>query len=78
MQEGVLKLIELVDDLKDRSAVFRSRWDLFRLVFGRDLPQFGEASEADAWSNEGEGKVLTLRGEPVKCQEECTICDWLF
>ncbi|AQH01528.1 hypothetical protein A9R05_22210 [Burkholderia sp. KK1] len=76
--QGVRKLIELVDDLKDQSTLFRSRWDLFRLVFSRDLPQFGEASEADAWNNTGEGRVLTLRGELVKSQEECTICDWLF
>ncbi|CAG9234304.1 DNA helicase IV [Paraburkholderia tropica] len=78
MPDGVKKLRELVDELKDRSTKFRSRWDLFRLVFGRDFPPLGDASQADAWNEDGTGKMLTLRGERVKSQEECTICDWLF
>ncbi|MEM5316525.1 UvrD-helicase domain-containing protein [Paraburkholderia sp. JHI869] len=75
---GNRKLAELVDGLKDRSPEFRTRWDLFRLVFGRDLPQFGVAGEPDTWNKDGTGKVLTLRGDPVRSQEECTISDWLF
>ncbi|WP_204985631.1 hypothetical protein, partial [Escherichia coli] len=46
---GFNKLAELVDDLKDRSIHFRTQWDMFRLVFGRDLPAFGAEMEADGY-----------------------------
>jgi len=39
--DGVGHLSKLVDDLKDKNAAFRTRWDLFRVVFGRDIARFG-------------------------------------
>ncbi|ELC7322132.1 helicase IV [Stenotrophomonas maltophilia] len=75
---GFNKLAELVDDLKDRSTHFRTQWDMFRLVFGRDLPPFGAEMEADGYDRDGTPYIRTLQGERVKSLEECVIADWLF
>lgn len=76
--EGARKLSDIVDRLKDRSDDFRTRWDLFRLVFGRDLPRLGEETPAEEWDEDGTGYVRTLRGERVRSGEERLIADWLF
>ncbi len=76
--QGFHKLTELVDDLKDRSTRFRTQWDMFRLVFGRDLPPLGEDMLADGYDREGKPYIRTLQGERVKSMEECVIADWLF
>lgn len=75
---GVRKLTEIVDRLKDRSPKFRRQWDLFRFVFGRDLPVFGAPEPADAWDAQGKGTLVTNRGERVKSLEEVMIANFLF
>jgi len=75
---GFNKLADLVDDLKDRSTHFRTQWDMFRLVFGRDLPPFGAEMEADGYDRDGTPYIRTLQGERVKSLEECVIANWLF
>ncbi|MBB3277342.1 DNA helicase-4 [Pseudoxanthomonas sp. OG2] len=75
---GVRKLTEIVDELKDRSSEFRNQWDLFRFVFGKDLPAFGSPESADVWDAEGKGALVTTRGERVKSQEEVMIANFLF
>ncbi|WP_414495386.1 UvrD-helicase domain-containing protein [Stenotrophomonas maltophilia] len=75
---GFNKLAELVDDLKDRSTHFRTQWDMFRLVFGRDLPPFGAEMLADGYDRDGTPYIRSLQGERVKSLEECVIADWLF
>ena len=76
---GVKQLAELIDDLKDRSHDFRTRWDLFRLVFGHDLPHFGTAlAAADGHDREGRPYARSLKGEALRSQEECLIANWLF
>ncbi|WP_447936023.1 UvrD-helicase domain-containing protein [Stenotrophomonas lactitubi] len=75
---GFNKLAELVDDLKDRSTHFRTQWDMFRLVFGRDLPPLGTQMLADGYDRDGTPYIRTLQGERVKSLEECVIADWLF
>lgn len=75
---GFNKLAELVDDLKDRSTYFRTQWDMFRLVFGRDLPPLGAEMEADGYDRDGTPYIRALQGERVKSLEECVIADWLF
>ncbi|KAF1016252.1 MAG: DNA helicase IV [Stenotrophomonas maltophilia] len=77
-QAGFRKLAELVDTLKDRSTHFRTQWDMFRLVFGRNLPAFGAALQGEGFDREGQPYVRTLQGERVKSLEECVIADWLF
>lgn len=73
-------LLELVDELKDRDEVFRTNWDLFRVVFGQDLPQFGrEQDSPDSWDRERkEAGFWTLNGEVVKSRGEQLIANWLF
>lgn len=75
---GFRKLTEIVDDLKDKSSTFRANWDLFRFVFGKDLPVWGSQEPSDTWDTEGNGRIRTVRGEPVKSQEEAMIANWLF
>ncbi|MHC1651762.1 UvrD-helicase domain-containing protein [Stenotrophomonas maltophilia] len=75
---GFNKLAELVDGLKDRSTHFRTQWDMFRLVFGRDLPPLGAEMLADGYDREGTPYIRSLQGERVKSLEECVIADWLF
>lgn len=75
---GVRKLTEIVDRLKDRSPTFRRQWDLFRFVFGKDLPAFGAPEPADVWDAQGKGALVTNRGERVKSMEEVMIANLLF
>lgn len=70
------KLEELVDRLKDRSVEFRSQWDLFRLVFGRDLPSFN-AMKTPPKTGTKAGRLVPMQGDPVKSIEECMIANWL-
>jgi DNA helicase-4 len=75
---GLEKLNGIVDRLKDQSDDFRTRWDMFRLVFGRDLPRFGAETSGDEWDKEGNVCVRTLRGDRVRSDQERLIADWLF
>ncbi len=76
--QGFEHLADIIDRLKDRSLHFRTQWDMFRLVFARDLPPQGAATPADGWDSDGNQYVRTLRGERVGNIEECVIADWLF
>jgi DNA helicase-4 len=72
-------LSDIVDDLKNHDESFRTKWDLFRVVFSRDLPKFGIPEEPEDWDNfTKKTGYRTLRGEVVKSQEEKLIADWLF
>jgi len=73
-------LLELIDHLKDTDATFRSQWDLFRVVFGQDLPKFGKEHESpDAWDRDRKvDGFWTLNGEVVKSRGEQVIANWLF
>lgn len=75
---GFRKLTDIIDQLKDRSTTFRTSWDLFRFVFGKDLPTLGTPGDADLWDSHGNGRIRTAHGEPVKSQEEAMIANWLF
>lgn len=77
--DGVGRLAGVVDVLRDRDPGFRRNWDLFRLVFGRQLPDLGD--ENDPEKADPRTKALgfgTLAGEIVKSQEEVMIANWLF
>lgn len=75
---GLQKLTEIVDQLKDGSSVFRANWDMFRFVFGKDLPKWGSRDVLDVWDSDGNGRIRTAQGESVKSQEEVMIANWLF
>lgn len=72
-------LSEIVDGLK-KDAAFLAKWDLFRFVFGRDIPSFGSEEDLpEDWDkNSGRTGFRTLQGEVVKSQAERLIADWLF
>ena len=77
--DGLGKLAEIVDDLKGHDKEFQTRWDLFRVVFSRDIPLFGEKVEHEDWDRSSKKTgFLTLSGDIVKSLEELTLADWLF
>lgn len=73
-------LLELVDELKDHDDVFRTNWDLFRVVFGQDLPKLGKEQDSpDSWDRERKkAGFWTLNGEVVKSRGEQLIANWMF
>lgn len=73
-------LLQLIDARKDADIVFRSQWDLFRIVLGQDLPKFGkEAESPDGWNAQTkEEGFWTLNNEVVKSRGEQLIANWLF
>lgn len=74
------QLMTIVDELRDGNTDFRIQWDLFRLVLGRDLPEFGKEQESpEDWDRDSKATGFrTLQGEVVKSQGERLIADWLF
>ena len=75
---GFRKLMDIIDQLKDRSTAFRTQWDLFRFVFARDMPPFGSYGSPDVWDDQGNGRTLTADGKRVRSLEEATLANWLF
>lgn len=73
-------LSALVDSLKDRNLMFRTQWDLFRIVFGRDLPSLDkEESEPEDWDRDTKtAGFRTLRNEVVKSHGERLLANWLY
>lgn len=73
-------LLQMVDEIKDSDLVFRSNWDLFRIVFGQDLPAFGKEQDSpDSWDKETRKEGFwTLNGDVVKSRGEQFIANWLF
>ena len=73
-------ILEMVDELKDSDPLFRATWDMFRLVFGQDLPKFGKEQEnPEAWDRDsGRNGFWTLQGDVVKSRGEQFIANWLF
>ncbi|MDN4053135.1 UvrD-helicase domain-containing protein [Massilia sp. YIM B02763] len=71
---------ELIDSLKDNDPHFRTSWDLFRVVFSRDLPKFGSEEEApeDYDRDTKKSGFRTLDGRVVKSHGERLIADWLY
>lgn len=78
--QDLAALQEMVDALKDADPSFRAEWDLFRLVFGKDLPKFGkEHLQPEAWNRaSGQAGFWTLNNEVVKSRGEQFIANWLF
>ena len=77
--EGARRMEQVVDQLRDTDPTFRQTWDLFRLVFGQALPDFGSPEEFEDWDSDKKSRgYKTLKGEIVKSQEERLIANWLF
>ncbi|AOY70785.1 uvrDREP helicase family protein [Arthrobacter sp. ZXY-2] len=76
---GIGRLAGIVDGLRDHDPAFRRDWDLFRLVFGRQLPDLGDEADPEKLDrNTGINGFGTLAGEVVKSQEEVMLANWLF
>ncbi|MFF2318219.1 UvrD-helicase domain-containing protein [Arthrobacter sp. NPDC058097] len=76
---GIGRLSRVVDALRGQDPAFRREWDLFRLVFGRQLPDPGDEAEPEKVDRRtGAQGFETLAGEIVKSQEEVMIANWLF
>lgn len=73
-------LLQMVDELRETDLVFRTQWDLFRLVFAEDLPKFGaEESNPEDWDRSTERSGFrTLNNEVVRSRGELLIANWLF
>lgn len=73
-------LLEMVDELNSMDAVFRTQWDLFRLVFGQDLPRFGkESADPETWDKAADREGFwTLNNEVVRSRGELVIANWFF
>lgn len=68
---------DIIRSLCEQDKAFRRDWDLFRVVYARDVGNWGEPDEPEAYANGVRG-FRTARGEVVKSKEERTIADWLF
>jgi len=76
---GIGRLSRIVDTLREQDPGFRRDWDLFRLVFGRHIPNLGDEPPPEAVDRKsGSQGFKTLAGEVVKSQEEVMIANWLF
>lgn len=76
---GIRRLQDIVDTLREDDPQFRRSWDLFRLVFARNLPEPGEEETPTDWDyGRKRAGYRTLNGEVVKSQEERLIANWLF
>lgn len=73
-------LLRLVDELKDEEPEFRAAWDLFRIVLGQDLPEFGAEDQfPDAWdATTKKDGFRTFNNEVVKSRGEQLLANWLF
>lgn len=72
------KLGELIGRLRDTDAEFGRTWDLFRFVFGKDIPRQGVEADHDDSIGDKTG-FRTVRGtEVVKSLQELTIANWLY
>ncbi|WP_189428335.1 UvrD-helicase domain-containing protein [Flexivirga endophytica] len=76
---GAKRMERVVDRLRDRDETFRRTWDLFRLVFGQPLSDFGVPGRPEDHDKiTGIRGYRTLNDEVVKSQEERLIANWLF
>lgn len=73
-------MMRIVDEGRDSSTVFRTQWDLFRMVFATGLPTSDEeVNERQDWdSSTNTAGFRTLNGEMVRSPGERLIADWLF
>ncbi|MFK3844752.1 UvrD-helicase domain-containing protein [Stenotrophomonas sp. NPDC078853] len=68
---------DIIRTLSEQDKAFKRDWDLFRVVYARDVGKWNEPDVPDAYANGVRG-FRTARGEVVKSKEERTIANWLF
>lgn len=73
-------VLTMVDELKEADPEFRTRWDIFRLVFGQE-PSGGDADSPmrqAAGRQSDRGDFQTLNNETVRSRGEVLVANWLF
>ncbi|MHB8219381.1 MAG: UvrD-helicase domain-containing protein [Acidimicrobiales bacterium] len=76
--DGVGEVGRIVDELSDRDAAFRYRWDLFRLLFAK-VSIGVEEDDPDGWdAQRQEAGYRTFAGEVVRSHGERLIADFLY
>lgn len=70
----------LVDELCAENPTFAAQWDLFRLLYFKDVGRWDAREEPEDYDPDSQRKrgFRTLRGEIVKSKSERLIADWLF
>ena len=74
--DGIGRLSQVVDQLRDSDPRFRWDWDMFRLVHGRPLDRADE--EAYGLDSSRTARFPTVNGEMVRSQGEQLIANWLW
>lgn len=70
-------ILKIIHDLRLSNPKFRHDWDLFRIVYGRDIGHMETPSAINPSIN-GRPSILTANGDVVRSQEERMIADRLF
>ncbi len=77
-------VVRIVNDLMRNDQSFRAAVGLFAVVLRedlgpfKDLPQRSRARAGDPLVDAKDERIVTLRGEVVKSQEEKALADWLL
>jgi DNA helicase-4 len=76
--DDVAMVLRIAGELRDASASFRYRWDLYRLLFA-NAPADLAANEPDGYDQQtGLAGYRTFAGEVVKSHSERLIADFLY
>ena len=71
-------VLRIADELRDASASFRYRWDLYRLLFA-NAPTNLTANEPDGYNRQtGQTGYQTFAGDVVKSHSERLIANFLY
>lgn len=73
--DGISRLAQIVDRLREADRGFRWEWDLFRIVFGQPVAVFDEGFTRDGTRP---ARFFTMNGELVRSQGEQMIANWLW
>jgi DNA helicase-4 len=76
--KDVAELLKIINALRTDRPGFRLKWMIFKMVAGRDLPQFGDPASAPVdWDAKSRAHGFrTIKGEVVKSQGELMLADW--
>jgi DNA helicase IV len=75
---GIEELARIINAIKSRSAEFKYKWDLFRLIFAPETTKLSGVGQ-DAWDSETRKRGFrTFDGNLVRSHGERMIANWLY
>lgn len=74
----VAKVLEIVDDLRDRDRRFRRSWDLYRMIYGPASNDVDGGRPDVRDTQAGRSAFRTFNGEVVASEGERVIANWLY